>query len=81
MMSIVPEIASAYCLSSMARSRMDTRPQGMPCRTASWTRLPGNQIRAALTWAAPQVVRQRVLTVVNPPKANIASAAKMRNPS
>ncbi len=81
MKTIVPEITSAYFFSSMAGSRMDTRLQGMLCRTASWVRHPGNQIRATVKWAAPHVVRQRVLTVVKPHRANIASAAKMRKPS
>jgi hypothetical protein len=38
------------------------------------------QILAAVRCAAPQVVRQRVLTPVSPASASRASAAKIRKP-
>ena len=51
------------------------------CAKKSANKKSAHQIFAAVRCAAPQVVRQRVLTPVNPPRASRASAAKIRKPS
>jgi hypothetical protein len=47
---------------------------------ARWLAMAANQILAAVRCAAPQVVRQRVLTPLRPASASSARAAKIRKP-
>ena len=50
-------------------------PKGAPTVAAA-----PRHIFAVVICAEPQVVRQRVFTIVNPTSATIASAAKIKNP-